>query len=319
MLDITPTIHLPASSLRIYRALRFVLLALFIATAINIFYRVLFPVSQFSFDFSKSSALSNTIARPTDTPDGLVFDVSTSGFFDRARITVVTHAPRTFSHPISVYRGYSAQFYPQKSDGSLIEPSSSLLPGMLFERSGGIWIVTDTTHIAAIADLETFLAKGWSFDDVRKDVSSDALTGYTKRKLFTLKDHHPDGTIFRSLNAGHLSYEMISSGTRIPLSQEALSTTYPRNPVVDVTPTSTTLSSSCMPTQSLFFWKKTTYTCTMDISKFSQLIGTDYHFIVPDTSSQNIRNITVTLYRTANSANARTTLSKIKQRLGDRY
>ncbi len=321
MFDLTPQILLSPRDARIYNIARGILLVAFMLFVIFLITKVLFPQTYFTFDTTKPNALSNTMAPPETTRNGTIFATVTPGIFDRATITITfkSDTPARIPHKVMLKKGYYSAFYKETPIAANTPIDTHLSSGTLFYHRNGIWVVDDTT-IRPIADERTFLAKGWSFDDVHK-IDKKYIAPYKKGRLFTLKDPHPRGTIFRIHNTIHNTNRLflITNHMRKRITPQERTLHFQNQPVITINDANYTTVATCMLTPSIMPWRARTAHCTIDLTKSATLPGTEYVIAIDNVAPIDIALIDVTLARQFTRANAITSLKLIAQRLSARY
>ncbi len=318
MFDFTPQIHLAPRDARTYSIARGTLLATFALFVAFLTAKILFPQAFFTFDATKPNALSNTIAPPEVMHNGIILAAVTPGTFDRATVTITfkNDAPVHTPRKVTLKKGYYSAFYDETKTAPVPKTTDTRLPsGALFFHRNGIWVVDGTT-IRPIADEQTFLAKGWSFDDVHK-IDKKRIAPYKKGRLFTLKDPHPRGTIFHVRDTDR--YFLITDHARKRITPQERTTDFSRQPVVALDSANYTTAATCTLTPSALPWRTHTARCTLNLTDTTTLPGTAYIIAIADVAPTDIALINVTLARQFTRTNAIASLKLIAQRLSARY
>ncbi len=325
MFDLTPHITLSNRKARLYTYMRVLLYGVFILCSTFVLYKIIFPAAYFSFDFTKPRALTNTIFTPRTTENIVLFTAVAIGTFDTAKVTLTFDAPEntpTDAH-LSVKKGYSVALGARvESDYGFYAPQQPpqthpIRSGVLFSHRNGVWVV-DKSTIRPIADATTLLAKGWSFDDVRT-LNKNLLTNYTKGRMFTLKDPHPDGTLFYERDTDTFYIYNAHDNILHAISRETVKQSFPQNPLITIESANRTTLDTCTLHRSALPWRRARISCTVRLDDLKNLLGTEYQFAISGIRTHNLRSINVTLMRAPTIANAHVSLALIKQRLLHHY
>ncbi len=307
MIDFSPHITLTPRHARIYRYARAALFSTAATGAIALAAAILFPTARGTFDFTRPNAQSNTIAIMKDGGATITATYAAYGAYDRMRVTLTFRDVPALPPRITIYKGIRAMLLPLRDAAHAAAlRDTPLHSGTLFTYRNGIWIA-DNDVIRPIADMDTFRAKGYDFAAVRRDITAEERSAYTKGKLLTLRDDHAAGTVFRDRNDGRLYRH--HGDVLVPIT-----TAPPQVSIVAADRATATRTVECAPRRHILY--RTTYTCTISLDALRALPGTDY--IARITGAQPQR-ITIALRRAITVANLRATLIQIRDRIRHRY
>lgn len=307
---------------RIYAVIRIVIALAFFGVAGLVADRILFPSAHFILDLTKPNALSNTLTldAATDSHQTLLH-AAVIGKYDRANISYIASSQSAHISPVTIRKSYQSTFLPIPIAQGSIPPNlltpTTLAAGTLLTYGLGVGVIIDDTTISPINTATTLLALGYSFDHVR-DSKSDNLSNYTKGKIFTIRSHHPDGTIFffDDINKHYI----IHNNQLLPLSPVEIASISPQRLATIITAqfASRDTAETCAPRQSLLPWQSNHFNCTTDITNLAQFAGANYA-ITNGLTTAELTEVTVTLTRARTIANATATIARIKQRLLANY
>lgn len=340
-LDLTSHITLRGRDRSVYVIARLILLVLFVALAITVALRIMFPSAYFHFDMNRANALDNTMNIPmattsTDDTDRLAFSANTIGDYMRAHIELtLTDDARTqladdTTFALTAHKGYDILFdapvMPRAITAELADRNPAL--GELFAYRNGIFVVehmrdADTGRtgpfIRAIDDVRTFEAKGWNFDVVRDDITSDDVADLDKAKMFTMRDHHPVGTVFYDTRS-HAHLLLTRDSTRaLALTKIDASDVTDTTPVVVIDYQATALETApCTLAPHTFSLHKRVLTCNLSLAALTAP-GSDIVFYVEGLTPEMIEYVAIRLDAARSADTLRTSLGLIKQRLSQQY
>ena len=331
MHDLTPSITLTRRQRTLYTILRGVLLAGFCAAGVVVALRILFPSAYYFFDVAHPRMAANTMNAPVRTADGgTAFSANMLGTYTSATVTLTLtdDVPRDATYTLTAHRGYDALFAARIMPSALTATITNHTPalGELFAYRDGIFTVDyiydtkkRTWHPAlrAIDNVRTFTAKGWSFDNVRHDITGNDVAGVPMGRMFTPRDMHPMGTVFRDRTDGTL-YRLTQTTDHAPaLVRVAPDTLAPTTPIVDADFTaSVAQEATCTLTPRAF--RARTLTCTLDLRALTAP-GADIRFTVRGLTPDALVYVAVRLDAAHSAETVRASLGRITYRLIQHY
>lgn len=302
MFDLTKEIKLNKENLKKYRIYQAFLYLFSFSFGLYVFLSIVFPTAYFSFSFLNPSSTKNNIVRPRNEqnilPDrgkvsvGEKMDFNTAliGSYSKAIIMVdlAKKSEPISNGKISARKSYQDFFYPE---GELIdyfyEKNSGEFPdGSLVAYGESVYVVSGD-KIFPIDSVETFLAQGYSWDDLIQ-ASADQLANYKKEKLMSLSSPHPDGTILAS-DIG--KFYLIKDGQKRQFTSKEIADLWIKKSPIAISEDSLKISENCELKKKSF--TRDTYSCEMSIDKFKNLIGKDFEFSAEFGNDVKIDNLYV--------------------------
>jgi len=182
--------------------------------------------------------------------------------------------------------------------------------GTIISFNDSIYIISD--HRAhPIADAITFETFGYSWDDVIQ-VNSEEFGLYTKAKLLTLKQSHPDGTLFKTTEKDQLF--LYEHELNHEIFGDALYFSDIQNTPIDIEAKSLEHETSCeLKNSKLPF--QSSWSCLLPFDSLINAERSDYQFNLSSSEPINITHLEVTFRRTLSKENIFFTLSTLKNRL----
>lgn len=163
-----------------------------------------------------------------------------------------------------------------------------------------------------IADSATFVAMGFNWDDVLPLTPAE-INAYKRQKQFTVNQPHPDGTLFYDKNEN--KYFVIDGGKKHPIENRLIADAYAKVPPILIDSQSLKKNVSCKLTKTPFTFG--TFSCQLDLNEIEDLIGNDYQFEIEPGNDVELQAVDVMFYTQLNQANLMTSLSLIKNRIGN--
>jgi len=206
---------------------------------------------------------------------------------------------------VRLYKTHSAWLTPEVIDHNTA--SSSLLPlagHKLVTLSNGYALVDDQT-LRPIDRPETLLALGLSFDSAYTSSSAERAA-YDTGKIFTIRDTHPSGTIFAVTDTPPSFYSFTGEGI------VKIDTPADGTHSIPVSSSERDDFLSCTLHKNLL---RQSYSCTFDITDFSDHYGKDYIFALPEIEPTMITAARMQLTQSPTTANIFAQLGIIKQKL----
>lgn len=136
--DLTKNVALEAPWQKRYFFARLILLLAFMAAVIYFFYRIFFPIQQYSLDFSNLSSKKNTLGADTAQADKIIFNAYSPEKFSGTKIqtAVDEKSPAIAGNVVMIRKTYQAFAYPQAS------APAGFPEGSLEENNGQYYIVS---------------------------------------------------------------------------------------------------------------------------------------------------------------------------------
>ncbi len=266
-----------AKNLRLYIFGRTVLLFLFVALSFFFALKLIFPSKYFRYSTAHSNSLKNSIDNFSIQNGVMQFYVSTPQKFSKVNLLLEFEKANNFSGKAIVRKAYKAFFYPI---GKPIKDISEIKPSFLISQGESVYLISDNKKYP-INNPETFVALGYSWDNIQKDKDFD-LSKYEKQKLLTINSPHPSGTVFVT-NQKHYFY--IENGTKRPIQlPEKEIKKVVSNPIF-VSEKSLTVFDDCQFKKNLLSNKK--YYCLIKFNHISDLAGNQYQFKVESITDKN--------------------------------
>lgn len=259
-------------------------------------------LNQMGYDISQTSAYpEDTLFHIGDEyfqlkNKSLVGFISEKAFLSRYELSQAIEKDETFLDSIGVSEDYIGF-----SDGALLSADDS------------VYIVSGNS-IYPIYDPATFESMGYIWDDVIP-ANSEEISIYEKEKIFTIKNPHPNGTIFRTSDSEKYFY--VKDKEKRELRGEKILSTYLRLTPVIIEEKSLNEYTSCRiePRFRIFG----SYECNIDLENIKDLNGNDYQFETNIQNDVELSTLNVNFYQVLNIKNMRNSISILKKRVGDNY
>ena len=197
---------------------------------------------------------------------------------------------------------------------SLSESNIGFNEGSLISYGDAVYLVSGEYALPVDSSI-TFEAAGYSWDDVIP-VSSDEVSFYKKGKLFTLKDPHPEGTIFSTVENG--SYYLIKDKKKFLLPSAIIAYSWLRKSPILVSETSSNMTVPCKDFKKDIFTFRS-YSCEMKTDELNTRIGKDFEFKANFSNSVEFDTIRIKFKRTVTLDNLRQSVSDILNRIRNNY
>lgn len=307
-----------------YKTAKIFVYLVFVLAIIYAAYLILFPSASFIFSFKNPNSSKNTVVEPRnekgklilggkmENGNKLIFDTNPLGDFSEVEIdfTLSNNSADIQSSSISVRRSYRSFFYPEGE--KINAPENTDLPSLL-SANNSVFIASQG-KIWPIADATTFVSMGWNWNDVAIS-SSEEIGKYEKQKLFTIKNPHPDGTIFSEKETE--KYYLIESGEKREIENiENFLPNLKTNPII-ADKKGLETKSHCELESAFGFGKK--YKCIIPIEEMRNLIGNDFQFEASFGNDVKITNISATFKKSFNLENLKSSISILKNRTAANY
>lgn len=307
-----------------YRIARIFVYLIFSMGFIFAAYLVLFPSANFRFSFLNPESAKNTIVEPRNENNELIkngkikkesyfiFDANPLGNFSEAEveITLEKKSGEIEEGSISVRKSFRSFFYPE---GEEIDNLSNVSFAKLLSTKESVYLASGN-KIWPIADAITFESMGWNWNDVIPS-NSEEISSYEKQKLFTLKNAHPDGTVFSDKETGR--YYLVENREKRLIKNSADLISFAKtNPTIAEEKSLETISS-CEMESSWKFLRK--YKCLIPIQEIQNLLGNDYEFRANFDQDVDIKNLEITFKKSFNLENLKSSLATLKNRFKANY
>lgn len=157
----------------------------------------------------------------------------------------------------------------------------------------------------------TFLSFGYQWKDVIP-ATGDEIGLYQRDKLFTIDRPHPDGTIFKTTEAG--KYFLVKNGERRPLVGNNILMAYLREKSpVSASEQSLKFSKACRLGKN--FWPLHSYQCTLTVAPLDRFPGNQYQLSANNISRSAVSYVNAIFFRSINWNNMRDSLAIIKNKI----
>lgn len=211
----------------------------------------------------------------------------------------------------------AAQAIPKNPDFLTAFPMAADLAGYadgsLISYGESIYIVSGE-NILPIDNPETFLSHGYDFNDVIP-ASADEIALYKRGKLFNITSTHPDGTIFKTTEAGE--YYQILNSEKHRLSSQNIAASWLRHSPILVSKESLDITAGCDFKKN--FWGTNAYSCEIPIMNMQQLTGNNYEFTLKPAAAVAVNSINIEFRKDINLINARSAVSGMLNRITATY
>lgn len=312
-----------------YRITHALLILTFILAVLYFSFLVLFPSQSFLFDFKNPQASKNTLLEPqsstgeslekgnisSDTP--LIIDAAlVHGDYSTLAITLTPDKKAALpAGTVTIQKAYRAFFLPEGDPINNMDTSvQKIRSGSLLSFADGVFLV-DGNLVRPIGDAIIFENLGYTWDDV-VPASEEDMGAYEKDKMVILGNLHPDGTVFYDTHSQH--YYLIRDQQKHLIRNDAVAQSYLNgtHPIL-VSDQSLTTQTSC--TLTLHGILSKDYACETSIDTLKNLLGDSYRLTTQFNSATSLQSMDILFTDTINTANMRTSLSQIKQRIFSHY
>jgi hypothetical protein len=307
-----------------YKLAKFGVYTVFVLCLFLASYLILFPSASFIFSFKNPDSSKNTVVDPrsekgelirsgkVENGSQLIFDANPLGDFSEVELefTLDGNSSDIGNGSVSTRRSYRSFFYPE---GEKIDyPENTDLPRLL-SANNSVFIASQG-KIWPIADAITFSSMGWDWNDVVAS-NSEEIGNYEKQKLFTLKNPHPDGTIFSEKESG--KYFLIENGEKREIGNIENFLPFTRTNPIIADEKGLEIKSRCELQSAFGFGKK--YKCAIPIQEMRTLVGNDFRFEANFGNEVKITQISATFKKAFNLENLKSSVSILKNRTAANY
>jgi len=186
--------------------------------------------------------------------------------------------------------------------------------GSLISYADSVYVISDGKYFPIDSTI-TFAAAGYNWNDVIP-ATGDELSIYKKARLFTLKDAHPNGTVFSTTEDG--KFYMINNGEKNPLPTEKIAFSWLRKIPVVVSEAGSIDSISCdrLTKEPLTL---RSYSCELELDKLKNLLGKDFEFNSIFKNNVEIDKIDIKFEKTFTLDNLKQTIAELLSRVKNNY
>lgn len=301
-----------------YKITKFFVYLVFVLCVFCAAYLILFPSANFVFSFKNPDSSKNTVVEPRNEQGELIrngktegrkliFDTNPLGDFSEVEIDFTLDKSSDIKNgEVSVRRSYRSFFYPE---GEKIDvPENTDLPKLLSDNNSVF--IASQGKIWPIADAITFSSMGWDWNDVITS-NSEEIGKDEKQKLFTIKNPHPDGTIFSDKDSG--KYYIIENREKREIENIQNFLPYSKTNPIIAENKGLDIKSSCKLQSTISFSKK--YKCIIPIQEMRNHIGNDFQFEANFENNAKIIQISATFKKSFNLENLKSSISILKSRI----
>ncbi|MEI9966996.1 MAG: hypothetical protein WDN67_05255 [Candidatus Moraniibacteriota bacterium] len=185
------------------------------------------------------------------------------------------------------------------------------LPGTLLSYGEAVYMVSTANTLRPIDSPDTFLAKGYQWDSIIA-ANGEEFGIYTLGGLYSIKQPHPDGTVFYAEDRAR-SF-VVENGTKRVLPNDPIAMQF--RSVVPVTVHSLPPEQSCMLKKS--FWIGS-YGCSIPLDAFAQELAGEYQFSLTAKNDLDLDNLNADFIRYLNRANLSAFVNDLITKLASRY
>lgn len=175
--------------------------------------------------------------------------------------------------------------------------------------------IVSSGYIHPIDNAETFLEKGFQWEDVL-DASMDEISLYEKTGLFDLRDPHPNGTIFKTIEDG--AYYIVENNRKRLLPGETIARSWLKKHPIEVSRKSMEIEVECQLEKGSFL-ARNFYSCEAPLEKLMDLRGSDYEFNLVSKNDVGINLISLDYVKNIDARNLKISLIDILNKIKLNY
>jgi hypothetical protein len=222
--DLTKNITLDPLWQKRYILLRLILLGIFLLAGTYFFYRILFPIQEYSLNFSDLNGKENTLSADTTQKEKITFNAYSPEKFSDTRIRVSSEkgSPDASGNIIMIRKTYQAFAYPLAS-------SPASFPEGSLEKNSGQYYIVSGEKLRRFQSLAIIAALGYQ-KDAFEDATAEELRFNEKGSDITDAKSFPDGALF--LIDGTY-YQMKNQTLSAFISDNAYSSRYEKNQALE--------------------------------------------------------------------------------------
>lgn len=187
------------------------------------------------------------------------------------------------------------------------ESRLGFLSGTLVAYGESAYVVEGNT-LRPIDSPETYIAKGYAWEDII-NITGEEFGVYTRGKLYSRKQPHPNGTVFTEESSGN--HYVIDEGKKRKITHQALAEQFSS---IRAIPASITDLGVCQVEKTWLSWK-----CFSDWGVDAPGSGAEYEYRYTPSVDARIENIETTLVPEKNRENAKLFFANTIGRLQSRY
>lgn len=186
--------------------------------------------------------------------------------------------------------------------------------GSLISYADAVYVISEGKNFP-IDSVITFEAAGYSWEDVIP-VSADEISFYKKAKLFTLRDPHPAGTIFSTIESGE--FYLIRDGKKDTLPTANIALSWLRKNPILVSEFGPNFPIFCAELKRNILTLRQ-YTCEIETGQLDKMVGKDYEFSASFENNVEFDGISVKFEKNITADNFRQSVSEILNRIKNNY
>ncbi len=267
------------------------------------------------FDLSTPSLVASSTTTPQTT-----FSASSQRSGDTITLTITTSNSNTKNlegRPVYIHKTYRSwqqnTLSPRKKSNTQETDTKPFRSGTIVRSESEYFMIEDQT-LRPIDRPETLLASGYNFDTTQVSTSRERST-YKKGKIFTMRDVHPNGTIFSTQeneSEKRSKYYQKNGEALTEITQEDVANAQAPNQTISVALSDRTTAQTCI-LRKKFMSKK--YSCKTDIGNIAHHTGKDYIFTIEDINPSVISNITARIAQSPKPSNIQSQISLILSKI----
>jgi hypothetical protein len=223
--------------------------------------------------------------------------------------------------PFVSERAYFSQFREEDAlprDGSFLEAhpatndlSFGFLPGTLISYGEAVYMVSTGNTLRPIDSPDTFLGKGYQWESIIP-ATGEEFGIYALGSLYTIKQPHPDGTLFYAEDGARLY--VVENGFKRPITNDAVKAEF--RSIVPVTVHSLPPEQSCTLAKSTWL---PGVACTIPLDSFRQELSGEYQFSLVPKEGTKLTSIDIDFIRYTNKENLKAFVTDLLTKLATRY
>ena len=255
-----------------------------------------------------------TIIRSGDGyPEDSLFKINDEYYVLKAK------ALTKFISPQAYFSQYHANQAVEKDEGFLnsYETTNDQIgfsDGSLVSYGESVYIISEN-KILPIDSTFTFAAAGYDWKDV-VSVGADEVSHYLKTRIFTLRDPHPNGTIF--LTTDDSKYYMIRNGLKNSLPSKNIAQSWFTKQPILASQGGAATSVNCQNIKRSLLSSRS-YSCEVDLNDLINFIGKDYELSALFYNNVELDTMDISFKKTFAIDTLRTSLRDILTRIRNNY
>ena len=186
------------------------------------------------------------------------------------------------------------------------------LDGTLLSYGESVYVVEGTT-LRPIDSVDTFLIKGYQWPSVIA-ATGEEFGMYTRGKLYTLQQPHPDGTLFHLKDSDR--YYLVENGQKREIRGRDFLAQYTAITTVDIE--TSPEPETCTLILRRFLLSKS-YGCEIPLQRFGNTTINEYQFTLTPDKQMTFQDLTTNFVSHVNRENYRYFMNELKTKLLTRY